>query len=228
MKTQIQIMGLPITLWRKPIKNLNLRILKPDGQIRVSVPSRTPEHIIERFILDKLDWIQAAQKRIQSLPQGQSLNYEHGESIRHFGENKTLKIHQTKTKQNAILDGDNLRLYVKTNATKESKQKLIETWQRKQLLALAEDLIEAWQPIIGKEVSECRIKKMTTRWGTCNIQKKRIWLSLMLAEKPITCIEYIIVHEMTHLHERLHNQRFHRLMDGFMPDWRERDMILKN
>ena len=76
--------------------------------------------------------------------------------------------------------------------------------------------------IVGKSAAEWRIKNMKTKWGTCNIRARRIWLNLQLAKYPVSCLEYIIIHELTHLWERYHNAHFKSLMDKFCPDWRER------
>jgi len=100
-------------------------------------------------------------------------------------------------------------------------------WYRAELKREIPKLIEKWQRIMKVDVRDFGVKRMKTRWGTCNIRAKRIWLSLELAKKDPKCLEYVVVHEMVHLLERLHNKRFYRLMDQFLPDWRERDLLLK-
>lgn len=95
-------------------------------------------------------------------------------------------------------------------------------WYRAQLKALIPPLLDKWQPVLGVQVAEWGVKKMKTKWGSCNSNDRRIWLNLELAKKPVQCLEYIIVHEIVHLMERHHNDRFRTLMDQFMPKWRLR------
>lgn len=81
-------------------------------------------------------------------------------------------------------------------------------------------LLAKWEPRVGKPVAEVRIKRMKTRWGSCNAEAGRIWMNLELIKKPVACLEYVLVHEMVHLHERHHNDRFRQWMDALMPTWR--------
>ncbi len=222
----LQIQDLEVLVWRKKIKNLNMRVLQPDGQVRVSVPQLVSDQVIEQFVLDRLDWIQAAQQRIKNIKIMPELQFITGEEYQVFGEAHELVVLEAIGRHQVFAKDQKLYMYVSTQTSKANREKLLNQWYREQLLALAEDMIIKWQPIIGKEVKECRIKNMKTRWGTCHITDARIWLNLRLAQYPESCVEYIVVHEMTHLHERLHNKRFHALMDGFLPDWRNRQKIL--
>lgn len=222
----LSVQGINVLVWRKKIKNLNMRVLKPDGQVRVSVPHQVTDRVIKQFVLDRMDWILEAQGRIKNLKIAPELQYVTGEVHQVFGEPHELLVLTAKGKHQVFAKDQKLYMYVSTQTSKANREKLLNQWYREQLLALAEDMIIKWQPIIGKEVKECRIKNMKTRWGTCHITDARIWLNLRLAQYPESCVEYIVVHEMTHLHERLHNKRFHALMDGFLPDWRNRQKIL--
>ena len=92
-------------------------------------------------------------------------------------------------------------------------------WYRSQLRSQLPALLAKWEPKVGVTVDDLRIKRMKTRWGSCNIAAKRVWLNLELAKKPAACLEYIVVHEMVHLIERAHNNRFRELLDRLMPHW---------
>jgi len=121
---------------------------------------------------------------------------------------------------------ERIDLYVPAGSDAQEREEIMLRWYRKELKALVPPLIEKWQEVIGVSVDDWRIKKMKTRWGSCTIEARRIWLNLELAKKPIPCIEYIIVHELVHLLERNHTDRFRDLMDQFMPQWRYcRDML---
>ena len=119
-----------------------------------------------------------------------------------------------------IRHNTHIDLYVRLGSSEEKRQQVITEWYRQQLKARIPALIDKWQPIIGVEVSDWGIKQMKTKWGTCNITARRIWLNLDLAQKPEHCLEYIIAHEMVHLLERHHNDKFTAYMDRFLPQWR--------
>lgn len=116
---------------------------------------------------------------------------------------------------------DTINLYIKPHNTKHQRTKVLEEWYRKQLKDIIPPYISKWEMLIGVEINEFGIKNMKTRWGSCNIRAKRIWLNLGLAKKPIHLIELIIVHELVHLLERNHNAKFKSYMDRFIPEWRK-------
>jgi predicted metal-dependent hydrolase len=119
-----------------------------------------------------------------------------------------------------IRNGRTLELRVRPDTDREKREQLLQRWYRQLLRDQIPELLTKWEPLVGVEVATCGIKRMKTRWGTCNIEAKRIWLNLELAKKPPACLEYILVHEMVHLLERHHNDRFRTYMDQFMPKWR--------
>jgi predicted metal-dependent hydrolase len=111
-------------------------------------------------------------------------------------------------------------LFVRPNSTIEQRQTIIYEWYRNELKKQVQPLIEKWQKQIGVTVDDWQIKQMKTKWGTCNIEKKRVWVNLELAKKPIHCLEYIIVHELIHLIERHHNEKFLSLLERHLPQWK--------
>jgi predicted metal-dependent hydrolase len=121
-----------------------------------------------------------------------------------------------------IISGDTLLLSVPPESSREHRERIMTDWYRARLGALIPNLVERWEPVVGHRADEVRIRKMKTKWGSCNIDARRIWLNLELAKKPPRCIEYILVHELVHLAERHHNDRFRALMDRHLPDWRTR------
>jgi hypothetical protein len=105
---------------------------------------------------------------------------------------------------------------------------VLNEWYRQQLKARIPSLLDRWEPIIGKQTSTWGIKKMKTKWGSCNIDQKRIWLNLELAKKPIDCLKYVLVHELVHLLERNHGEQFKTYMDSLLPRWRQTRDTLKS
>ena len=97
---------------------------------------------------------------------------------------------------------------------------MLHQWYRSQLRGRLPALLEKWEPKIGIQVAEVRIRRMKTRWGTCSSEACRSWLKLELIKKSPPCLEYILVHEMVHLIERSHNEQFRDLMGSLMPQWR--------
>ena len=119
-----------------------------------------------------------------------------------------------------------LDLYVRPGATVEQREAVLLAWYRDQLKTLIPALLEKWQPILGVQVADWGIKKMKTKWGSCNPASRRVWFNLELAKKPVQCLDYIVVHELLHLLERQHSERFSALMDAHVPTWRQIREIL--
>jgi hypothetical protein len=125
-----------------------------------------------------------------------------------------------------VLKHNTIELYIRPGTCRDRKKSILDEWYRQQLKELLPALIQRWEKKMGVQVNEFRIKKMKTRWGTCNIKAKRIWLNLDLAKKPVECLVFIVVHEMVHLFERKHNDRFVSYMDKFMPRWKFNKEVL--
>jgi len=210
-----------VQFFKKNIKNLHLSVLPPDGQVRISAPKKLNDEAVRLFVISKLSWIKKQQAKFQK-QERQLENFVSGESHYFFGERYLLNvIYTNKRKQGVeIRNKTYLDLFVRENSNKEQRQKVMREWYRSKLKAMIPPLIEKWEPLIGVKVESWGVKLMKTRWGTCNTTAKRIWLNLELAQKPPACLEYIVVHEMVHLLERLHSERFVAYMDNFLPSWR--------
>lgn len=226
-KVMLTVNGIDVQIVRKDIKNLHLVVFPPDGNVRVTVPNHITDDNVRLAVVSKLNWIKKQQKNFANQPRQTQRQYITGECHYCFGVRCRLEVIERAGKHEVVLNKfSQLIIYVKTDTTVTNKGKLLNEWYRDELKKRIPELIEKWQPIIGKDVSEWGIKKMKTRWGSCNINKKRIWLNLELAKKPIECLEYVLVHEMVHLHERYHNKRFKTFMDKFLPKWKTcRDIL---
>ena len=218
--TQLRMHGISFELSRKNVKNINLRITQPDGKVKVSAPKRLSLDLIYAFIASKSDWILLQQKKLQANGCKIIFSYKSGEKHFYFGQQYELKCIHSTAKPKAVLNKHKLELYIDDQSTREQRQSMIESWYRSQLKIQIPNLISKYEKLTGLEVSEFGIKKMKTRWGTCNPRAKRIWLNLELAKKPIECLEYVVLHEMTHLLESKHNQRFYSHVEEYMPQWK--------
>jgi predicted metal-dependent hydrolase len=215
----IEMEGLAVKLLRKPVKNINLRIHRT-GDVQVSVPLRLPLNSVYDFLSDKRQWIENHRRRLQMLTPEPPMLLETGELLSFLGQRYALKIHEGFVKQRIELAGEDLHFFTRQSATLEQKQRLLTHWYRDQMRYYLPTLFEKWEALIGVKATTYGIKIMKTRWGSCHPIKKRIWLNLRLIEKPLICLEYVIVHELIHLLEASHNKRFYALMDQYMPEWR--------
>ncbi|MBP7710430.1 MAG: M48 family metallopeptidase [Rickettsiales bacterium] len=225
---QIEIEGISILLLQKRIRNLHLRILPPTGEVRVSAPVRLSLVQIKKFVEQRIDWIRDKQIEVKNRKIIAPLKFISGEIHNFFGESFKLQVLEN-SKSNAVeVREDVLEMRLKNTTTIQQRKKILDDFYRKNLTAKIPEIVAKYEAKMNVRVAEFRIKKMKTRWGTCNVRARRIWLSLELAKKPLECLEFIVVHEMTHLFERKHNQKFYALMDKFLPEWKKLDVILKN
>lgn len=205
---------------KKNIKNLHLRVFPPTGRVRISAPARMKLETIRAFALSKLEWIRKQQARIKSLENELPQAYLDGEYHYFGGTQYLLKIVEMNKSPKVTLTESRLELRVRPNTNSQKREQVLETWYRAQLKEILPALFEKWENRMGVKVLEFGIKKMKTKWGTCNINAKRIWINLELAKRSPECLEYVVVHEVAHLLERGHGARFKALMDKHLPHWR--------
>jgi len=219
-KHQITVDGLVIDVVRKNIKNLHLAVYPPDGRIRVAVPLRVNDEAVRLFTISRLTWIKRQQAKFQAQERQSAREFISGESHYYQGHRYRLNVeYRAGSPSVHIRNNKWLDLFVRSGSDTAERERVLTTWYRRQLKEAIPPLIAKWEPIIGVKVAEWGVKQMKTRWGTCNIKARRIWLNLELIKKPVHCLEYVIVHEMVHLLERHHNDRFNAYMSRFMPLW---------
>jgi len=218
----LTVRGINVDVVYKDIKNLHIGVYPPVGRVRVAAPSRLDEEHIRHAVIQRLPWIRRQRKQLQDATRQSSREMVTGESHYVWGVRHRLKVVQRPGRPHVELDGERLLLYVPERTDTDARMKLLQDWQRAQLRAAIPALIERWEPAIGRVVPRWSIQRMKTKWGSCNRETGHIRFNLELAKKHPRCLEYIVVHEMTHLLERGHGECFTKLMDGFMPDWRSR------
>jgi len=217
----LEIEGLPVEVWRKPIKNLHLAVYPPDGRVRVSVPEYMTDETVRLAVIARLGWIRRQQKKFRAQVRQSRREMVSGESHYYRGQRYLLDVIEEDAPPRVRLRGNRtLELRVRPGSDRDKREAVLYRWYRARLKEQIPPLIAQWEPLIGVQVAEWGVKRMKTRWGSCNIQARRIWLNLELIKKPPLCLEYVLVHEMVHLLERLHNERFRAYMDRFMPQWR--------
>lgn len=223
---KVEIGSIAMQLNRKAIKNLHISVLPPDGRVRVSAPESMTETAIRMAVISRIPWIKKQQSDFAKQPRQSDREMVSGECHYLWGRRYRLNLIERSGKHEIKLGRGRLHLYVNPATTLENKALVLSSYYRDALKARIAELLPVWEDKIGVKAADWGIKKMKTKWGSCNIQAKRIWLNLELAKKPPECLEYILVHELVHLLERNHNERFKGYMDKLLPDWRERRDLL--
>ncbi len=218
--SQIELGNIIIDVEQKNIKNIHLSVYPPDGNVKIAAPERMDLDTIRVFAINKLKWIKRQQEIFRNQERETPREYLSKESHYFQGKRYLLKIIELDTKPKVILTHSQIELYIRPNTFIEKRKEIIEEWYREEMKNTIPKMIEKWEKKIGVKANEFGIKKMRTKWGTCNTEAKRIWLNLELAKKPLICLEYIVVHELVHLLERSHNDIFVKYMNEFMPKWR--------
>jgi predicted metal-dependent hydrolase len=218
---RITVGGLTVEVVRKDIKNLHLGVYPPNGRVRVAAPLVVSDEAVRLAVIGKLGWIKRQQAKFEAQPRQSQREMVNGESHYFLGQRYRLRVlAYTGPPRIRCSGADFLDLFVRPETTVEQRQRVLEDWYREQLRGRIPALLEQWQPVLGVAAAEWGIRKMKTRWGSCNIRARRVWFNLELAKKPARCLEYVVVHELVHLLERNHNARFKALMEQHLPTWR--------
>lgn len=216
----MQIAGVAVEIVRKPIKHLHVGVYPPTGFVRVAAPQRMDDEAVRVAIVSRLGWIRRQQKAFAGQVRQSKREMVSGESHYFQGRHYLLDLKASDGRPEVALGSRAMVLRVPRGYDHAQRDAVLQRWYRRQLRALLPPLLEKWEPRVGKTVSEVRIRKMKTRWGSCNARAGRVWLNLELIKKPRACLEYVLVHELVHLHERHHNDRFLKRMEALMPNWR--------
>ena len=215
----LTISNIPIQVIRKPIKNLHLAVYPPDGQVRISAPLRITDDAIRLLVVNRLQWIKKQQAKFEAQPRQTEREVVSGESHYLWGQRYRLDVTYQTGKPTLQFKGNYLYMTLPPQTSQVARSTLLANYYRQVLKQRIPELLAKWQPLIGVVVNDWGVKRMKTKWGSCNISEKRIWLNLELAKKSPECLEFVIVHELVHLLERYHNARFYLLMDQFLPKW---------
>lgn len=218
----LTVAGISVDVVYKDIKNLHIGVYPPVGRVRVAAPRRLDDEQVRLALIQRLPWIKRQRERLQAAERQSQRQMVNGESHYAWGSRYRLKVVQRPGRAHVELDGGQMILYVPAETSTEQRRELLDRWYREQLREAVPGVVAKWEPKMDIQVSRWTIRRMKTKWGSCNRETGHIWFNLELAKKHPESLEYIAVHEMTHLLERGHGRRFTKLMDGFMPDWRAR------
>jgi hypothetical protein len=213
--------GIRAEIVRKEIRNLHVSVHPPHGRVRVAAPLRLEDDAVRLAIISRLGWIRRQQAQFAQQDRQSQREMVTGESHYFFGRRYRLNVVEQNAPPTVRLRNNKImELSVRPGTARDKREAVLQQWYRDRLREKLPLLLAKWEPRASVSAAEVRIKKMKTHWGTCNTVARRIWLNLELVKKPVACLEYILVHELVHLLERRHNDRFRDLMDRLMPAWR--------
>ena len=219
MSTTIHLGNIAVDVVLKDIKNLHLSVYPPLGKVRISAPARMKVDTIRLYALSKLDWIKQQQKKLREQERETPREFLGRESHYVWGNRYLLEVIEKDSAPTVELMHRKIRMQVRAGLDEGRKQEILDEWYRDQLKTALPPLIAKWEPLLNVRVNGFVVRRMKTKWGSCSPGLRTIRINTELAKKPPECLEYITVHEMIHLIEPTHNNRFVALMNKFMPTW---------
>ena len=220
------IRGIDIDVVYKDIKNLHIGVYPPLGRVRVAAPAKLDDERVRLAVIQRLPWIKRQREQLRAVDRQTEREMLTGESHYIWGVRRRLKVVERPGRAHLELDGDRLLLYAPAGTSGDARRLLLDRWYRQLLREALPTLIATWESRLSVSVPKWSIRRMKTKWGSCNRETRHIWFNVELAKKHPDCLEYIVAHEMTHYIERSHGERFTKLMDAQMPDWRSRRELL--
>ena len=226
MTATLHLGDIAVDVILKDIKNIHLSVLPPLGKVRIAAPQRMDLDTIRVFAITKLAWIKSQQKKLREQQRETPREYLDRESHYVWGKRYLFKLDEKDAPPTVELRHNKLILQLRPASSPEKKREILDAWYREQLKERLPQLLYTWEKTLGVKAGKVFVQKMKTKWGSCNPVARNIRLNTDLAKKPPQCLEYIVAHELSHLLERRHNDRFTALMDAHVPQWRQyREML---
>ena len=225
---QRTIDGLCVTIIRKSIKSMHLRVLSPNGEIQITAPNRLSVSQIDRFVREKRGWIEARQQQLAERPAATNPAFADGQTVYLWGEAYTLRLEAAARGRSVLQRRQEIVLSIRPEDDAAQRESLLNGFYREALSERIAARLPLWEERTGLHPSAWQIKNMKTRWGTCNTATRKIWLNLQLAKQPPVCLDYVIAHELTHLRYPGHGQDFQAFLTCVMPNWPEVRKALNN
>ncbi|MFN5119332.1 MAG: M48 family metallopeptidase [Cyanobacteriota bacterium] len=223
---QLLIGALPVEVTIKPIKNLHLSVVPPDGAVRISAPQgMSPDHV-RAYAIGKLGWIRRQQARFSGQHRESPRLVVERESHALWGRRLLLHIEEVNAAPKVEVQATQLILFLRPGSSLEKRKSILAAWYRNELRKEAAVLIDAWQQRLDVQINKLFVQAMSRQWGSCNPSTRNIRLNTQLAQKPRACLDYIVLHELAHLRIPTHGEEFIKLLDSFQPDWEQRRRLL--
>lgn len=217
---QITLGDLKIDVTYKDIKNVHLSVYPPSGKVRISAPLRLDLDTIRIYAISKLGWIRKQQNKLNEQAREPARDYVSRESHYYLGKRYLLKILEVVAAPRITLKHSVIEMQIRPGTSTKKREAILDEWYRQRMKEIVPTIVHTWEKTLNVQVKAFGIKKMKTKWGSCNRKEGRIWLNLELAKKPRSSIEYVVIHEMVHLLERKHGEKFTFYMNNFLPMWK--------
>ncbi|MDK2013992.1 MULTISPECIES: M48 family metallopeptidase [unclassified Deinococcus] len=218
---QVTIGDLHLTVIRKAVKNVHLSVHPPDGRVTLVAPVDTRLDVARAYAISKLRWIEQQQHALQAQVRETPRAFITRESHYVWGRRYLLRVQEADRKPSVTLDHRHLTLTVRPGTSPAQRAQVIHDWHKGLLRAAAEPMIAAWEDRLGVRVRKLFLQRMKTRWGSCSPQAGHIRLNTELVKKPKDLLEYVVIHELIHLIDPTHGERFLTLLNEHVPTWRE-------
>lgn len=218
---RIIISGIPIDVQKKNIKNMHLLVKPPDGHVAISAPKSVDDEAIKMYARTQLGFIKRSIAKFQSQPRASKRQYVSGETIYIWGKPYYLIFKADSQKNHFLIQNQNVILTMNDKSTVKQRESYVREEYRKILKEAVKKRLPLWEEKTGLKCDSWQIKYMVTKWGACNTEKRKLWFNLQLAQKTPQCLDYIILHELTHLITRKHDATFTSHLDRYMPEWLE-------
>ncbi|MBQ9348436.1 MAG: M48 family metallopeptidase [Oscillibacter sp.] len=226
-KEIMTIAGISIEVTRKERqKNLYIRINPPEANVTVSAPAKAAEDAIQYFVLRKMPEITKIRDRMLAQPRQSKREYVSGEACYLWGKPYMLQVICEGNRYRIEKTPQRIIMRAPEGASAESRGKALTEWYRRELKRVLPNILRQCEERIGVKAGACNIRYMKTRWGSCNIEEKRILINLQLVHKPVECLEYVVTHELVHLVEKNHSNRFRALAAKYCPNWKGAKQLL--
>lgn len=221
MMTELHIGDVAVDVILKNIKNIHLSVYPPTGRVRISAPLNSNLDTLRIYAISKLPWIKRHQVKLNDQIRETPREYIDRESHYVWGKRYLLRVLENNIPHSVELKHKEILLQVRIGSSAKQKEYILDAWYRDNLKQVLPDMIHKWEKKLNVKVNRCYVQKMKTKWGSCNPHLKNIRINTELSKKPIECLEYILVHEMTHLLEPTHSIHFQALMSQNMPSWQQ-------
>ncbi|MGD0838565.1 MAG: SprT family zinc-dependent metalloprotease [Polyangia bacterium] len=219
MGERLTIGGIGVEVENKAIKNLHLTVHPPQGHVRIVAPERMQLDTIRLYALSKLPWLRRQIAELQAQARETSREYVNRESHFVWASRYLMKVVEQQAAPTIELRKDELVLTIRPGTDQAQRHEILAAWYRAQVRAAVSPLLAKWQRILKVEAQAIFVRQMKTKWGSCNPAKAAIRLNTDLAKKPPACLEYVLVHELAHLIEPTHSDRFRAILSHHLPNW---------
>lgn len=221
MTETIQLGEIVIVVSRKAVKNVHLSVHPPAGHVTLVAPTATRLDVARAYAISKLGWIRNQQAKLQDQARETPRQFIERESHYLWGRRYLLSVVEKDAKAAVTLDHRRITLAVRPGSTLAKREEVMQEWHRALLHAVVPALIQKWEAKLGVKVARYFLQRMKTKWGACNHSAGNIRLNTELVKKPKDLLEYVVVHEMVHLAEPTHSERFVSLLEHHYPTWRD-------